>query len=606
MDADTESARIETSITTVATLNQLADELSRIRQIINSGINLGDALLSLSRILSSEPAFSESYSLLSAAATLVRANELAIWSAQRATQLNPEDAAAFTNLALHQHGRERLEYLHRAVALAPNDSNALFHLANDSTDGDKKDRESLYQWVLRTEPLDIDARINLAALKLKQEPLEAQRELQMAYCLAPNHPLALSNLSAVALELHDASHALRAAERSSKLNRKQSASWLNLAMALKLCGNALGGLAALNRALTINPADARAWTNTAALLEAASDPSRDENCYQRAIEINPLETTPRFNLGLSWLRRGRFRDGWRLYELRQKNAAARELEIKFTGIRALKSKTEIKHGQQVLLVAEQGLGDVIQFFRFCKTLHSLGAEITLFVPTALQRLFRHLPVAILSDMETVRASQYDFWCFIPSLPAICETDLADITGESYLTPDPQDVCSQRSRLTSKKRPTVGIAWRGSARGKQNPREIDLHELLRELPSNITLIPLHHDLTSDETATLMTDDRAVALLTPSTDFADAAAVIEACDLVISIDTSLAHLSGAVGQKTWLLLPRHGDWRWMSGDTSPWYRSIKIFRQQHSNSWSEVLAQIREELGEITRSTSPQPN
>jgi len=84
MDADTEPARVETSITTVATLNQLADELSRIRQIINSGVNLGDALLSLSRILSSEPAFSESYSLISAAATLIRANELAIWSAQRA------------------------------------------------------------------------------------------------------------------------------------------------------------------------------------------------------------------------------------------------------------------------------------------------------------------------------------------------------------------------------------------------------------------------------------------------------------------------------------------------------------------------------------------
>ena len=606
MDADTESARVETWIITVATLNQLADELSRIRQIINSGINLGDALLSLTRVLSSEPAFSESYSLLSAAATLARASELAIWSAQRATQLNPEDAAAFTNLALHQHGRERLEYLHRAVALAPNDSNALFHLANDSTDGGNRDRASLYQWVLRTEPLDIDARINLAALQLKQKPLEAQRELQMAYCLAPNHPLALSNLGAVALDLQNASQALRAAERGSKLSRNQSASWLNLAMALKLNDKVSESLVALQRALTLSPADVSAWTNTAALLEATSDSSGDESHYQRAIAINPNEATPRFNLGLSWLRRGRFRDGWRLYELRRKNAAARELEATLADIRVLKRTSEIQPRQRVLLVAEQGLGDVIQFSRFYKTLHSLGAEITLVVPAALQRLFSHLPVLVAPDMETAKKTRYDFWCFIPSLPAICEADLVDITGESYLTPDPQNVCNQRSRLNAKTRTVIGIAWRGSARGTRNPREIDLHQLLEELPNNITLVPLHHDLTSDETATLVTDQRAMILLAPSTDFADAAAVINSCDLVISIDTSLAHLSGAVGQKTWLLLPRHGDWRWMSGDTSPWYRSMKIFRQQHSNSWSEVLAQIREELREVTRSTSTQSN
>jgi hypothetical protein len=304
------------------------------------------------------------------------------------------------------------------------------------------------------------------------------------------------------------------------------------------------------------------------------------------------------------LRHRRLKESWPLYELRQKSLAARELETRLSNIQQLKALDEAQPGQHVLLVKEQGLGDMIQFVRFYQRLQAHGLTVTLMVPTPLRRLLTQLPASVVTDIDTTTEHPYDFWCFIPSLPAVCDIDINDIDGRAYLSTSNAD--SWHKHWGDSSHPVIGIAWRGSAGNQRNPRQIDLAVLLQGLPRNSRIAPLHHDLSAQEKLVLANDSRVVSTLTADTDLADAADLIHACDVIVSIDTALAHLSGALGKRTWLLLPKVADWRWMRGRDSPWYQSLRLFRQKQAADWSDVLAQVGEEFAKASPRGSSQPH
>ena len=580
--------------------DHLAVQLESVRQAVTNGVDLGNALLTLSKVTSTDPSYSDSYSLMSAAATLLRSSELGAWCAQRATTLNPYDAAAWTNQALHQSPAQKVDCLQRAIAITPADSNALFHLANTNS----PDQEQLYRRVLQIDPSDVEAHLNHATLQIKRRPSEALIGLQRAGCIAPGHHLVLNNLSALVLDLHDVETALHSAQRSLRIEPHQPNGWVNMGAVLKLTGQSSDAIGALHRCLTLDPSDLRGWTNLAALHETEDDPKPSAMGYERAISIAPEETTPRFNLGLLWLRHRRLKESWPLYELRQKSLAARELETRLSNIQQLKALDEAQPGQHVLLVKEQGLGDMIQFARFYQRLQAHGLTVTLIVPTPLRRLLTQLPASVMTDIDTTTEHPYDFWCFIPSLPAVCDIDINDIDGRAYLSTSNAD--SWHKHWGDSSHPVIGIAWRGSAGNQRNPRQIDLAVLLQGLPRNSRIAPLHHDLSAQEKLVLADDSRVVSTLTADTDLADAADLIHACDVIVSIDTALAHLSGALGKRTWLLLPKVADWRWMRGRDSPWYQSLRLFRQAQSANWSDVLTQVREEFAKIFPRGSSQPH
>lgn len=580
--------------------DHLAVQLASARQAVANGADLGNALLTLSKVTSIDPSNSDSYSLMSAAATLLRSGELGAWCAQRATTLNPYDAAAWTNQALYQSAAQKIDCLQRAIAITPADTNALFHLANTSN----PDQEQLYQRVLQIDPSDLEAHLNYATLQIKRRPSEALVGLQRAGCIAPGHHLVLNNLSALALDLHNVDTALQSAKRSLYIDPRQPTGWVNLGAALKLLDKPRDAIGALHRCVILDPSDLRGWTNLAALHETEDDSKPSAMGYERAISITPEETTPRFNLGLLKLRHRRLKESWPLYELRQKSLAAQELETRLSNIQQLRALDEAQPGQHVLLVKEQGLGDMIQFIRFYRQLQAHGLTVTLMVPTPLRRLLTQLPASVVTDIDTTTERPYDFWCFIPSLPAICNVDIDDIDGRAYLSTANADF--SHKHWGDSTHPVIGIAWRGSAGNQRNPRQIDLQELLQGLPRSSRIAPLHHDLSTQEELALANDCRVVSALTPDTDLADAADLIHACDVIVSIDTALAHLSGALGKRTWLLLPKSADWRWMRGDDSPWYQSLRLFRQAQSANWSDVLTQVREEFAKTFPRGSSQPN
>jgi hypothetical protein len=241
-----------------------------------------------------------------------------------------------------------------------------------------------------------------------------------------------------------------------------------------------------------------------------------------------------------------------------------------------------------LVRAEQGFGDVIQFARYLPLIQAAGGTPILLCAPSLIPLINAMP-----GIQTVAASEplphYDAWIDQASLPLAFKTTLPTIpTPQGYLHADPDHVQAWRARLPAGRK--VGVVFSGNPRHQADQRRSVPLDLIGRLPDipGLHFVSLHHGTSA---ACLGRQD-----LTPwMTDYAQTAALIETLDLVIAVDTSVAHLAGALGKPVWILLPHAPDWRWLLGRTdSPWYRSARLFRQPAAGDWTSVLTQVRDAL------------
>ncbi len=358
----------------------------------------------------------------------------------------------------------------------------------------------------------------------------------------------------------------------------------------------LRGLALLDRAIALKPDSFDAHTNRGIALTELKRFDEAIACHSRALAIRPESGDALFNRATLHLLLGDYARGLPGYEWRRKresrNRKPRSVD------KPLWSGEQGLTGKRILLYAEQGFGDSIQFCRFVPRVAALGANVILELPAALASLFACLKGVAQITRTGEAPPPFDFHCPLPSLPLAFKTTLHSLSGRPYLVAPPDSVAGWGKLLGKAARPRVGLAWSGNANvGNDYKRAIPLSRLSQALPQGIDYVQLQKGVRTDDQACLARLPEIRSFEAQVKDFGDTAALIDALDLVISVDTSVAHLAGALGKEVWLLLPHVPDWRWLlDRSDSPWYDSASLFRQPAPDDWDSVLVAVGQALAE----------
>ena len=348
-------------------------------------------------------------------------------------------------------------------------------------------------------------------------------------------------------------------------------------------------LASYDRAIAINPPNPEAFS---ARGNALWDLGRHEEAFagfEKAIELRPDFAAAHWNKSLCLLKIGRFAEGWPLYEARhgtgQQTVQRAIAQPRWNG--------EDIAGKTVFVHWEQGFGDTIQFCRYARLLAGRGARVVLEVQPPLRGLIR----GSLPEIETIAAGEtpppFDLHVPLLSLPLAMGTTMATIPASpGYLRADAGLSRQWAERLRPSTRRRIGIVWRGNtAHGHNYIRSMGLADCLPLFRADADFFCLQNDMTEEDRALLARSNGPVYFGAELRDFADTAALIAAMDLVVSIDTSVAHLAGAMGKPVWILLPHTADWRWLlDRDDSPWYPTARLFRQAQPRDWAGVVARV----------------
>lgn len=367
----------------------------------------------------------------------------------------------------------------------------------------------------------------------------------------------------------------------------------------------------LENCLKLYPSEIEAWTTLGIILVSLGEVEHGIGSFDRALAIDPDYPFAQWNKSLALLSIGNYAEGWRLYEARWqlRGGAVPELHADLPRLPANQAIDNL----DILLVAEQGLGDCIQFVRYAAIFIQQGARVHLHVPKVLVRLFaslqRHaIGVASITALDDL-PPRADFFLPMMSLPTrLGLGHPPDSTPFPYLSANHEKIATWKPRL-SLPRPRVGLVWYGGSaiqmKGQETInqfRNLDLWQLSSLLSLEVNFIGLQQGGLRDEDrfGALLADIPTLSsrwqLLGPLLeDFDDTAAVIQELDLVISVDTSVAHLAAAMNKPVWMLHRHGGCWRWMhKGQNSDWYPSMRIFRQNNPQNWNETIDEIREAL------------
>jgi tetratricopeptide (TPR) repeat protein len=399
------------------------------------------------------------------------------------------------------------------------------------------------------------------ALLERNRPHEALADFQRVLGGAPAHLGALGNLGNVFL----------------KLNRLEAA------------------LEVYDRALTVAPDNAQLLTNRAVALRRLDRPQEALMSASRALLARPDFVQARFVESVARLTLGDFAGGWRGYESRWAVGLLAAQRRRFAAPLWLGEET--LDGKTILLHAEQGSGDTIQFVRYAPLLAARGAKVILEVQRELVRLLSPTPGVTTVIARGAPLPPFDCHCPLLSLPLAVGTELTTIPADiPYVAADAHTVSAWRPRLPARL-PRIGLVWAG-ARIHDNDvnRSIALATLrpLLEL-RDIAFIGLQHELREGDAAFLESCGNVLSLGADFQDFADTAAVVAQLDMVIAVDTAVAHLAGAMGKPLVLLLPFAADFRWLrERQDSPWYPTARLFRQPSFGDWDSVVALVRQEL------------
>lgn len=526
----------------------------------------------------------------------------AITTFGRCQALNPEhiDAillAAATHHALGQRDAA-LESYERVLALQPQHADA--HHNSGQLMAQKGEFDAAlchYDAAIAARPNFPEA-INSRGILLKklgrmEEALEA---FKLAVDLKPDYLEALRNHPDLLFALTKDPEALILYDRALAIYPDDAILHNNRGAMLQTLGRYDEALECYRRALELNPEYPDALNNHGTVLEFLDRYSEAEISIRKAIRIAPGSVSAHWNLSLALLRMGRLEEGWREHEWRWKKAEFQRFifgfkQPRWDGSQALEGKT-------ILLTAEQGYGDSIQFVRYVLLLQRRGARILLLVPRALTELFAAcLPVAAVVN-TTQALPAFDFHIPLLSLPLAFGTTLATIPAEiPYLQPPPSRRITWWQKLPRRSVPRVGLVWAGRpTHANDRLRSLSLATLEPLLRiKSCEFIALQREISAEDHRTLDAYPDLVTVGDQLEDFADTAAIISMLDLVITVDTSVAHLAGALGKPVWILIPPACDWRWLQGRTdSPWYPTARLYRCPYRVQWNVIIHQIAHDL------------
>lgn len=421
----------------------------------------------------------------------------------------------------------------------------------------------------------------------------------------PAHPAAWSNRGTALRGLNRLDESLLSQRRARRISPFLPAAFDGEGLTLLRLDRPAEALVRHRRAIALQPDFTGAHANLGNAALALNDVGTAIAAYRRAIVLAPDLPDPHRNLGIALLLAGALEPGWPEYEWRLRCADSPTPPIprpQWTG--------GPLQGQTILLHSEQGLGDALQFARYVPLVAARGARVVLCAPAALERLLAPLPGVerFVQAGTPLRLTGIDQHASLLSLPRAFATGLSNLPApRSYLTAPAAALALWEERLNRVLGPRggdwrVGVAWAGSpGHGNDRNRSLPLDCLLPlgQQPG-VRLVSVQKGPPADQLAERARSDgpaAAIVNLAPDiTDFADTAAIMTHLDLVICVDTSVAHLAGALGRPTWVLLPFAPDWRWMLHRTdNPWYPTLRLFRQTAPGAWGPVLAEASRCLG-----------
>lgn len=559
---------------------------------------------------------------------------------RRALELQPDLPETLNHLGMvlvlqNAHG-EAVECFMRAVALRPNNPEACYHLGVALAGcGRQTEAEVAYRRALSLKP-DYPGVLNNLGIILRDrgEAAEAVALLRKAVALQPNFPEAFNNLG-MALGGKDLSEESMACFRQAlALRPDYPEAIMNLANALGGCGRVAEAVQMCKRALSLRPDYPEALVNLGSFLRLQNELEESVACLRRAVELQPncpeainnlamllndLGQLPEAislmeravslrsdhggfhrNLGMCLLTAGRFEEGWRECEWRWRCPDLAPAGPPFS---QPPWRGEAAEDRVLFLYAEQGFGDTLQFCRYVPLAAARGLRITLMVQPPLMRLMKSLAgVERLLGMDQP-VPPFDFQCPLLSLPLAFDTKLANIPADvPYLHPEREAVLAWKDRLPAVPPGAlrVGLVWTGNVRWDSSA--FGLADRNRSLAPEM-LAPLwgihgvqFYSLQKDGPSA-PAEWHLIDFMDECRDFSDTAALVANLDLVVSVDTAVAHLAGAIGKPVWVLARFDCCWRWLRDrEDSPWYPTVRLFRQPRPGDWESVISCVRTELEE----------
>jgi tetratricopeptide (TPR) repeat protein len=421
---------------------------------------------------------------------------------------------------------------------------------------------------------------------------EALAEFDRALALRPTYPEAINNRGRALSMLSRLEEALSDFDRAIALRPSYHEAFNNRGIALHGLRRFTESVASFDQAIALKPDYALAHLSRGQALTELKRLDEASASIDRALQIDPHNSDAILHRGVCALLAGRYREGWSDYEARW--------DVKYYPgkRRAPFWRGETIRGRRLAVHSEQGLGDEIQFSRYLPLVRELGADVTLVLAAKLTRVLKEITSGFRVVSALDPAERFDFHVTFLSLPMALAAELATIPNNMpYLSAEPDRVAHWKGRLGTHGF-KIGIAWRGNPRGDER-RSVPLTEFapLAKVPG-VRLIVLQKGRALDELRNLPPDFRPELLENfdegPDA-FVDTAAVMEALDLVVSSDTSVVHLAGALARPTWVALKHVPEWRWqLDRADSPWYPTLRLFRQPSDGDWRGLFAQMETEL------------
>jgi tetratricopeptide (TPR) repeat protein len=535
--------------------------------------------------------------------------EEALQSCDRALALEPTSAEAHVErgnilMELARSG-EALQSYDTAAALDPHLPEAHYNRGNALRSlGRPGEALQSYNRTLELNPEFADAYHNRGnAFQELGRPDEALRSYDRAVVLKPDFAESHNNRGNILHALGRLDEALESYDRAIAGKAGYALAYNNKGSTLRELGQLDEALRSLDRAIELAPESAEAYYNKGNVLKGLKRLDGAVRCYDLAIGLRPDFAEAHWNKCVCTLLAGNFNDGWRLYERRKSRSGTPDPE---TSRRPVWTGEESIAGKTLLVRAEQGLGDTIQFCRFAALAEARGANVVLAVQDQLRRLLGTLSPTIAVTGSTTTPPEFDRHVALLSMPLAFQTRLDNVPAKvAYLFSEPGKVRAWKDRIGDGGF-RIGISWQGATGGEVDiGRSIPVthFERLSAIP-DVRLISLQKnagveqllDLPAGMTVETLGDDFDAG----ADAFIDTAAVMENLHLVITSDTAIAHLAGALGRTTWVALNYVPDWRWLlDRSDSPWYPTMKLFRQTDRDDWPGVFSAIAAQLPGLMR-------
>ncbi len=564
-----------------------------------------EAVAGYDRATSTRPDFAPAWNNRARALRALRRLEEALESCERAIALDPAQADAHVN-----HGNVLMELdrsedafvsYGRAIALAPDLAEAHYNRANAAARlGRAEDALRDFDRAVALRPGFAEAHHARAnALEKLGRLVEALASFDRAAALKPDLAESYNNKGNILCRLGRRAEAVDSYTSAVRNRPGYALAWSNRGSALKDIGRLEEALESCDRAIALAPGLAAAHHNRGTILKGLKRLSDAVGSFDRAIVCAPDFADAHRNKAIATLLMGDFAQGWQLYERRNTGTAAFPAASgqPWTGDEKLDGRT-------LLIRAEQGFGDTFQFCRYARLAADRGARVTLAVQDPLVALLKCLEPTVTVTSLSEAVSDSDYHIALLSMPRAFRTDAHSIPANiPYLAADPVRIAAWRARIATQGF-RVGICWQGAIGG-----DVDIgrsfpvrqFETLAGMPG-IRLISLQKNAGAEQLrdlpAGMSVETFGDALDPGPAAFVDTAAVMENLDIIISSDTAVAHLAGALGRPIWVALSHVPDWRWlMDRDDSPWYPTMRLFRQSERNDWTGAFAAMKNSLPEL---------